>query len=57
MVDYSDDNFSTVEMIANGKKLYLVCNGIYQLRDDSGSVLYWSYYLKDISNFLENYNA
>lgn len=56
MVDYSDDTFSVVEQIANGKGLSLVCNYHYELTNGS-EVVYWSYYLKDIANFLRNYNA
>jgi hypothetical protein len=54
MVDYSDDTFSTVEMIANGKGLGLVCNYVYELTDGD-KVVYWSYYLHDVLNFLRNY--
>lgn len=56
MVDYSDDTFSTVEMIANGKGLALVCRYHYELTNGDG-VVYWSYYLYDILKFLRNYNA
>jgi len=52
-----DPIFSTVESLANGKKLYLVCNYRYELRNDNNELLYWSLYLKDIENFLRNYNA
>ena len=51
MVDNSDHTFSTVEMIANGKGLALVCNYYYELIDGE-KVVYWSYYLHDILNFL-----
>lgn len=57
MVDHSDETFETIEHIANGKKLYLVCNYRYELHNSDYELLYWSYYLKDISNFLRNYNA
>lgn len=52
-----DDNFATVEQLANGKKLSLVYNYHYELLSDDGMVVYWSYLLKDISNFLRNYNV
>lgn len=54
MVDYSDDTFSTVEMIANGKGLALVCHYHYELHNGD-EVVYWSYYLHDILKFLRNY--
>lgn len=50
-----DPTFSTVESLANGKKLYLVCNYRYELRNGDNELLYWSLYLKDIENFLRNY--
>lgn len=56
MVDYSDDTFSTVEMIANGKGLSLVCHYHYELTDGE-KVVYWSYYLRDVLNFLKGYHA
>ena len=52
-----DPTFSTIESLANGKKLYLVCNYRYELRNGDNELLYWSYYLKDVENFLRNYNA
>jgi hypothetical protein len=54
MVDYTDETFSTVEHIANGKGLALVCNYRYELTNANG-VVYWSYYLRDILNFLKEY--
>jgi hypothetical protein len=56
MVDYTDETFSSVEMIANGKGLSLSCHyGYYLIRD--GQSIYWSYFLRDILDFLRNYNA
>lgn len=52
-----DPTFSTVENLANGKKLYLSCNYRYELYNDDNELLYWSLYLKDIENFLRKYNA
>lgn len=49
--------FSSVEHLANGKKLYLVCNYRYELYNCDNELLYWSLYLKDIENFLRKYNA
>lgn len=54
MVDYTDETFSTVEHIANGKGLALVCKYHYELTNADG-VVYWSYYLSDILNFLKGY--
>lgn len=54
MVDYTDETFSTVEHIANGKGLALVCKYHYELTNADG-VVYWSYYLRDILNFLKEY--
>lgn len=52
-----DPIFSTVEHLANGKKLYLIGGDRYDLYNGDHELLYWSYYLKDIENFLRNYNA
>jgi hypothetical protein len=54
MIDYTDETFSTVEHIANGKGLALVCKYHYELTNGDG-VVYWSYHLIDILNFLKEY--
>lgn len=56
MIDYSDETFSSIEQIANGKGFGLSCHyGYYLVRD--GKSIYWSYFLGDILNFLRSYNA
>lgn len=56
MIDYTDETYGSVEQIANGKGLSLNCRyGYYLMRD--GESVYWSYFLRDILDFLRNYNA
>lgn len=52
-----DPTFSTVEHLANGKKLYLVGGDRYELYNGDHELLYWSYYLSDIQKFLESYKS
>jgi len=56
MIDFSDETYGSVEQIANGKGLGLSCHYVYYLIKD-GQSIYWSYFLRDILNFLRNYNA
>ena len=56
MIDYTDETYGSVEQIANGKGLALVCHYHYKLTDGE-KVVYWSYYLRDILNFLKNYKG
>ena len=56
MIDYTDETFGSVEQIANGKGFSLDCHyGYYLVRD--GKSVYWSYYLRDILDFLKGYHG
>lgn len=49
--------FSDIEHLANGKKLRIVCRYHYELYNPDNEMVFWSYYLEDVENFLRTYNA
>ena len=53
----SESTFSTVEHLANGKKLRLVCKYRYELYNPDGEMIFWSYYLNEVESFIGAYNA
>lgn len=52
-----DPTFSSVEHLANGKKLRLICKYRYELYNADNEMVFWSYYLNEIEKFIGAYNA